>query len=592
MGIGNTRVTVVAAFVALIVLSGTVAGVPGAVAPVADANGAGGTTLEGQTASALGTAQDDGDIVQACAADPPEDFDAPADGNETIGWFDGYWYNQPLEVDASDGLTQAELEKVSARTAARIEALRCLSFETLPPVEIVDRETFAEESAGQYEDVDQRTRQFDNAQFETLLLIGSDDDAVDVRQADRSTTVGGYYDYVNDEIVVISENSDQLQLDEAILAHELGHALQDQHFPLEEYVRNTTDRDNAILGVIEGDTHRMEQQYLAYCENDQWNEPCILDDGSGGEEGDQSQAPPNWGLYFMQFQPYSDGPSFVQSVYDEGGWDAVNALYDDMPDSAVEVIYPKRYGEFDANDLEVSDRSSDDWERLTFEEGPDYNVIGQAGLSAMFMDPAYDGTPVVPPESFLNLEASGEVNTTDPLNYDLEPTNGWQGDKLYAYENGEGETATVWALEWENATEAATFVETYERLIEVRGGERVDGTAHTYAFDDGSEFDMALTIYPEDDQLLIVTAPTVDDLTAVHGDVEVLEDGESPLVDGDDSETGDSNDSNGSESDADGDDSSDDESTDDDSIPGFGIGAAVSALLVSLAGLARVRRNR
>ncbi|MFC7231707.1 Hvo_1808 family surface protein [Saliphagus sp. GCM10025308] len=612
MGIGNTRVAVVAAFVALIVLSGTVAGTVGAVAPAADANGIDGTTLEGETASeavlegptanrtslegqtalTLDLAQDDGDLVQACAADPPEDFDAPAGGNDTVGWFDGYWYNQPLEVDASDGLTQVELEKVSARTAARIEALRCLSFETLPPVEIVDRETFAEESAGQYEDVDQRTRQFDNAQFETLLLIGSDEDAVDVRQADRSATVGGYYDYVNDEIVVISENSEQLQLDEAILAHELGHALQDQHFPLEEYVRNTTDRDNAILGVIEGDTHRMEQQYLAYCENDQWNEPCILDDGGDGGEGEQGQVPPNWGLYFMQFQPYSDGPSFVQSVYDEGGWDAVNALYDDMPDSAVEVIYPERYGEFDANDLEVSDRSSDDWERLTFEEGPNYNVIGQAGLSAMFMDTTYDPavSPVVPMESMLNLDGNGDIDTTDPLNYDLEPTNGWQGDKLYAYENGEGETATVWALEWEDADEAATFVETYERLIEVRGGERVDGTAHTYTFDDGSEFDMALTIYPEDERLWIVTAPTVDDLTAVHGDVEVLEDGESPLVDGD-SETGDSNDSNGSESDADGDDSSDDESTD-DSIPGFGIGAAVSALLLSFAGLARVRRNR
>ncbi|USZ71324.1 Hvo_1808 family surface protein [Natronosalvus halobius] len=612
MGIGNTRVAVVAAFVALIVLSGTVAGTVGAVAPAADANGtdgttlerqtaneialegqtADGTTLEGQTASSLETAttQDDGDLVQACAANPPDDFAAPADGNETIGWFDGYWYNQPLEVDASDGLTQAELEKVSARTAARIEALRCLSFETLPPVEIVDRETFAEESAGQYEDVDQRTRQFDNAQFETLLLIGSNDDAVDVRQADRSATVGGYYDYVNDEIVVISENSEQLQLDEAILAHELGHALQDQHFPLEEYVRNTTDRDNAVLGVIEGDTHRMEQQYLEYCENDRWNEPCILDDGVDGGEGEQSQAPPNWGLYFMQFQPYSDGPSFVQSVHDEGGWDAVNALYDDMPDSAVEVIYPERYGEFEANDLDVPDRSSDDWDRLAFEEGPNYNVIGQAGLSAMFMDPAYDGTPVVPPESFLNLEASGEINTTNPLNYDLEPTSGWQGDKLYAYENGNGETATVWALEWEDANEAATFVETYERLIDVRGGDRVDGTAHTYAFGDGSEFDMALTIYPEDDRLLIVTAPTVDDLTAVHDDIEVLEDGESPLLDGN-GETDDSNDSNDSENDADGDDLSADESTD-DSIPGFGIGAAVSTLLLSFAGLARFRRNR
>ena len=36
---------------------------------------------------------DDGDreLVEECAATPPDDYAAPADGNETIGWFDGYW---------------------------------------------------------------------------------------------------------------------------------------------------------------------------------------------------------------------------------------------------------------------------------------------------------------------------------------------------------------------------------------------------------------------------------------------------------------------------------------------------------------------
>ncbi|MFP9190227.1 Hvo_1808 family surface protein [Natronosalvus vescus] len=513
--------------------------------------------------------------VEPCAAEPPEDFAAPEDGNDTIGWFDGYWYNQPLEIDADDGLTEAELEQVSARTAARFEALRCLTFESMPPVEIVDREEFAEQTEAQYGEVDQRTSQFDNAQFETLLLIGSEEDAIEVRQQDRSATVGGYYDFVNDEIVVISDDPNQLQLDEAILAHELGHALQNQHFDLAQYTRDTRDLDNGKLGVIEGDVHRVEQRYLEYCQEDLWNEPCILDDAE--DEGD-AQEPPNWGLYFMQFQPYSDGPSFVDHVYEEGGWDAVDALYDDMPRSSVEVIYPEHYGEFETADLEVADRSSGDWERLTFEDGPDHNVIGQAGLSAIFMDPAYDGTPIVDPNTFLNIDPeTGDIDPSNPLNYDLEATSGWEGDRLYVYENDD-HTGSVWKLAWSDNSEAATFVDAYEALVDVRGGQAVDGYAHTYTFGEGSEFDMALTIYPDDDRVWIVTAPTVDALTDVHDDVELVEAGESPLEDDD---ADDSDTDAGNDSDADDDTDADDDATGDDGIPGFGIVAAVSALLAT-----------
>ena len=528
----------------------------------------------------------DHELVESCAEEPPDDFAPPDDGNETVGWFDGYWYNEPLEVDASDGLTEDELEAVSARTAARFEAMRCLTFDSMPPVEIMDRDEFAAETDAQYADVDERTAQFDNAQFETMLLIGSEEDAIDVRQADRSATVGGYYDFIEDEIVVISDDPDQLQLDEAILAHELGHALQNQHFDLAQYERDTRDLDNGKLGVIEGDVHRVEQQYLEYCEEELWNEPCILDDG--GEDEAAGQAPPNWGLYFMQFQPYSDGPSFVDHVYEEGGWDAVNDLYDEMPRSSVEVIYPDRYGEFEPADLEVEDRSNDDWERLTFEDGPDHNVIGQAGLSAMLMDPAYNDGEVIPGDQFLNTDSeTGDVDSENPLNYDHDATDGWNGDRLYAYEDASGEeTATVWKQAWDDEDELATFVSAYEQLISVRGGEAVDGTAHTYEFGDGSDFEMALTLYPDGDRLWIVTAPTADDLTAVHDEIEVLDDGASPLEDSDadaDHETDTTDDSE------DADDAGDDGAA--DGIPGFGIAIAVIAIGGSVALGVGVRRR-
>ncbi|WP_255169120.1 Hvo_1808 family surface protein [Natrononativus amylolyticus] len=511
-------------------------------------------------------AGDDADLVEACAVTPPEDHAAPAEGNETIGWFDGYWYDEPLNIDASDGITEDELEALSARTAARFEAMRCLAFEELPPVEIIDRETFAEQNEAQYAAVDDRTRLYDNAQFEALLLIGSDEDAVDVRQEDRSATVGGYYNFQEGEIVVVSDDPDTLLIDEAILAHELGHALQDQHFDLAGYQRDTQDLDNGKLGVIEGDVHRIEHRYLEYCAEDRWSEPCITEgDPTAEEPQDDAGEPPSWGLYFMQFQPYSDGPAFVDHVYESGGWDAVDALYDEMPTSSLHTISPETYGEVDPEALTVDDESSDDWERLNA-GGPDHQVIGQAGLSAILMDPAYDGNPIVNPEAFLNTDETGELDPTNPLNYDLEETAGWRGDRLYVYHDEEDRTASVWKLAWTDAEEAERFAGAYEDLIDHRGGTAVDAANRTYEFGEDSAFDTAVTIAQDGDRLWIVTAPSVDELEAVHG-TEALEE---------------------SAADNAADDAVDDADDAADETPGFG---AVTALVATLAvAVAVVRR--
>ena len=549
------------------------------IAAVALSGGLAGVAMldDSATPSSPGLASaSDHELVHQCAEEPPDDLADPADGNETIGWFDGYWYSEELDIDVEDGITEDELEKLSARTAARFEAMRCLTFEEIPPVEVVDRDTFAEETAEQFTTVDEETRAFDNAQFETLLLIGSEEDSIDVREEDRTATVGGYYNFVDEEIVVISDDGETLLLDEAILAHELGHALQDQHFGLAGYERNTHDLDVGKLGVIEGDVHRIEHEYLEHCEEGRWNEECVIDDGPEDEPGEAGE-PPVWGLYFMQFQPYSDGPNFVDHVYEEGGWEAVDALYDEMPRSALEVIYPEKYGEVDPDeftDLSVEDRSGDDWDRLTADGEQEYNVIGQSGLSAIFMDPAYDDdptyqqNPIVAPEEFLNYDETGEVDTNNPLNYDLDVSDGWRGDRLYAYEDGEGGTGTVWKLAWRDSDEAETFLHTYERLIEYRGGERVDET-HTYEFDEGSGFDMALRIGLDDDRVWIVTAPSVDELDEVHDveplDYDAIDEGGDDVAD--DEATDDETDEEATD-----DRTTDDEEGEDgasDSIPGF-----------------------
>ena len=488
--------------------------------------------------------------IEACAAEVPDGFADPenASTEDVIGWVDGYWYNEPLDIDVADGLSEEELEKLSARTAARFEAMRCLTFEEVPPIEIITREEFQTDANMTYADVDEQTRLFDNAQFETMLSIGSDEDSLEVREANRGETVGGFYNFQDNEIVVVSDDaeSDGLRIDEEILAHELGHAVQDQQFNLSRYDRYKNDLDKGKLGVIEGDVHLIEQRYLEACETDRWEEPCLTEEDDPAEAGGE---PANWALYFNDFQPYSDGPSFVKHVKEEGdGWTAIDALYEQMPRTALHVIYPEKYDEVEPYDLRVSDESDDEFERMNATEGePNYNVIGQAGLAGMFVSPAYEVEShetdrvlseyegFIDPNQFLNFDAAGELDALDPIDYDQPAVNGWRGDRLYAYENDAGETGVVWKLAWADSDEADRFVAAYEDLIAFRDGEPTDYQG-VYGFGPDSEFDMALSVQQQDDRVWIVKAPTVDDLPAVHGDVELTDrDDDLPDV-GDDDE--------------------------------------------------------
>ena len=458
-------------------------------------------------------------VVEQCAADPPTGFTDPAgDTDEIVGWVEGYWYNEPLDITAADGLTESELDRLSARTAARVEALRCLTVQDgLPPVEIVTRDAFADDR--QSRQVSETERLVDNAKFETTLTVDSETDSIDIRQSDTSSRVGGFYDFVSEEIVIVSDDSSSLTIDESTLAEELGHAIQDQHFDLSSYDRPTVDRDKGILGLLEGDVGFVVDEYLEACDTGGWTEPCVTDQGRGGGGADVV----NWALYFEQIQPYSDGPSFVQTVKNEGGWAAVNNLYADPPVTALHTVYPETYGVVEPRDIEVPDRSTDNWERVPLSgvtatgQQLTHDTLGISTIAGMFAAPGSErGTDgsVLQARSMYNLGPDGQVNQFNPHEYAHPVTKGWRGDSLYTYAGGD-ESATLWELAWDTTEDVETFVDSYEQLAEIRGGEPIEGYTHTFRFDEDSAYDMALTLVPDGDRVTVVTAPTVEQLTAI-----------------------------------------------------------------------------
>lgn len=137
---------------------------------------------------------------------------------------------------------------------------------------------------------------------------------------------------------------------EMLLAHELTHALQDQHFHIEQMidrVKDNDDRDLALKAVAEGDATLAGYGYV----NGSLGATSIdsivqrMNDLPRTMAAQSGDAPV--GLTAPMVFQYADGVRFVAQAYRRGGWAAVDAIYKDPPRSTLQVLHPALY--FDRN---------------------------------------------------------------------------------------------------------------------------------------------------------------------------------------------------------------------------------------------------
>ena len=439
-------------------------------------------------------------------ADPPTDV---------LGWENDVWYNESIPITTADGLNATERRAVVNRTMARIERVRELEFNRTVPVEVISREEFQQRPNTGTGDGAPAFRTFDNAKFEGLFLVGEAQNSLAVQRSNRGQSVAGYYSPTNGSIVVVSENATP-RLNRSTLAHELVHALQDQQFDLAASNPATREAYNARNGLVEGEANYVQRRYDDRC-GEEWNCPDL---DAGATDNASAAGDLHLGVYILSFFPYADGPGFVDAIYQQRGWEGVNALYDDLPASTEQVIHPDRYGEDAPTNVSIDDTSADGWSRV--EPGdpgrPDYAVLGQSALTAMFAYTLYDDynrSSAVSSRAFLNSDGPGQVNRSDPFDYGLNYTDGWDGDRMFVYQQ-RNRTGYVWKLTWDSPAEAREFVAGYETLLAHWGGQPTADGENTWRVAEESPFADVFSIRQEGDTVTIVNAPTVDDLDAVH----------------------------------------------------------------------------
>lgn len=246
--------------------------------------------------------------------------------------------------------------------------------------------------------------------------------------------VAGYYDPKAQQFYL----ADWIDLDgqKPVMAHELTHALQDQHFNLrrfEKWPKGDSDAEMAAHALIEGDATLAMMLYmkqnplvaLAFAKS-------LSTQESSSEQFKLAPRAIRESLLF----PYEQGSIWAMQVYRRGGWDMVSEAFKKLPQSSEQIMHPEKYFSYEAPvKVTLPDISKDlggGWKRV------DDDVNGEWGFYLIL-------------DQFLNNSA-----------YSKDAAAGWAGDRFTLYEQAGTNNLIVAQLTvWDSPEDAKEFFDAY-----------------------------------------------------------------------------------------------------------------------------------
>lgn len=235
-----------------------------------------------------------------------------------------------------------EMRQEIAGLVAVTERLRELTFLQPPTIVVVSDDELEERVRSSIsEEVEDIPA--DEALLKLLGLLEVDIDLLQLYLDLYGEQVAGYYDPETGELVVPA-GAEFSALQKATLVHELTHALIDQRFGFSEYYRSLVEAEQfdqavAALSVSEGDATLVELFYIQGLEVGDQQE--LLQD-LFATESDVLDSAPEYLQRSLLF-PYREGLAFAQRSFELGGFDEVNRLYLELPDSSEQIINPRDY---------------------------------------------------------------------------------------------------------------------------------------------------------------------------------------------------------------------------------------------------------
>lgn len=380
----------------------------------------------------------------------------------------------PVEKDApAEGASVSEEALLAAAEEIAQDVAEIRGLEVMGPVKkgIKQRDELRAVLISKLaEEIEDEDIEAEAAVFKRLGVIPQDLDYKKVLLDVLTEQIAGFYDQTTKELYIME--GIPLSLQRPAMAHELFHAIQDQHFDIlsmQEPFSTMENSDFALArsALIEGDATVLMFDFSLYeagtlpqegatslvdipvaanlLRNLEFNDITALEQlagtfgGAGFDIGDSalSRAPAIFRESLMF--PYFAGMRFVVMARSGRTWADIDRIYENPPVSTEQILHPERY--FAGDDPQHVDFQSDqalaDWK-------PIYDsVIGEFQMLQILKAHVPD--------------LSGGA------------AKGWDGDRMRAYRNNDtGSTAVVFLSTWDGIGEAGEFYEAAVAAAEKR----------------------------------------------------------------------------------------------------------------------------
>lgn len=260
---------------------------------------------------------------------------------------------------------------------------------------------------------------------------------------------GGYYDPQQERFFIAEWLPVELQ--KPIIAHELVHALQDQHYDLERHFTPLQDHADLTLArqaLLEGDAMAVMLAYMLQPLGTRLEDLPALEallQADGAFLGNQFQVFERAPLVLKQqlLFPYVAGLRLVKTALARGGWTALERLYTQPPESTEQVLHPEKYFAETPDRpqpiaLQLPDSLPGTWRKLK------RDVLGEFLLSVIL-------------QQFL------------PATEATQSAAGWRGDRYELFEHQDSKRLLLVCLTaWDDTAEAEEFFHSYAKLLRAK----------------------------------------------------------------------------------------------------------------------------
>jgi hypothetical protein len=301
------------------------------------------------------------------------------------------------------------------------------------------------------EDKDVAQRYADAKAAEAFGLLPKDFDLDSFMIELLTEQIAGLYDPKAHEFYIA--NWIPLEDQRMVMAHELTHALEDQHFQIEPWLKAARPNDDAELAreaFLEGSAMAAMVDYLLQGTGKTLNnmpefDPSILT-GDLSSSPSLQKAPPF--IKDTLVFPYFAGMTFTTAALKPAGWSSVGKVFLNPPASTQQIMHPNLYK---ANHVPASvtlpaidGYLGKPWKKL------DENLMGEFGWLEVL-------------KQFLDEQRAKPLAAS------------WEGDRYQLYENQQSKRLLLVArIHFSGQVQAARFFGQYSELLEKKHLQRTN----------------------------------------------------------------------------------------------------------------------